>query len=164
MTTSERRFDPDAHREEHDYLKEPDEGVDGKPCEGARLGPAGDGAIETTLHDRVELNMLPHDQADRRREDHHAAKDVAENWLARAPDWIGDGATQDERYENREEDPAPVEPGHGLLLSANWRLHALDRESPSRHRPSDFRVERGIHRHQGHPAPVRNGRTCSYRL
>src|SRR5262245_41087611 len=160
MTSVERRFDPDTDREEHDHLKQCDEGIDGVPSERAWLRPTRDRAIKTTLHHTIELDMFPHDQADRDREDRGAARDVAENRLTHAPDWIRNGSACDWGDEQREQDPEPVKAGHVLLLSANRRLDALDRKRLSGwHRTSDFCVKRGIDRHHGHAAHNPRART-----
>src|SRR5262245_1412198 len=81
MPTPQRRFDPDADREQDDDLKKPDERVDRIPGEGARFRPAGDGLAEATLHHAIELDMFPHNQRDCGGEDHRTTRDIAENRL-----------------------------------------------------------------------------------
>ena len=77
MAPSKSGFDSHADCKKQDDLKEPDERVDREAGEGARLRPTGDRAVQTVLHDAIELDMLPHDQTDRRGKDHGAARDVS---------------------------------------------------------------------------------------
>lgn len=153
MAPSKSGFDSHADCKQQDDLKEPDERVDREAGEGARLRPTGDREVQAVLHDAIELDMLPHDQTDRRGKDHGAARDVSKDRLAGAPDWIRYRSGHERRHQQREENPEPVETGHYILLSAHRRFMNPERElfPIGWHRAHNLWIDRGINRHNRHP-------------
>ena len=79
----------------------------------------GNALLRRGQDDTFELSMLPHDEPDGRPEYSDGTGDVAQNRLARQPDWPGDQEPADHRQRCGDSDPEPVQPRHRALVSHN---------------------------------------------